>query len=275
MKKIFSPIIKLWRWIKETAWIQPLLIVGVVFAIVFSISPFVNWINGLNSTESETNAYYDRFKVSLEGILSASGEDKSAAGKFMQNLIGATSTSDTTKKNEYIASLPANKFFLSFVQKECTSCQEAKAGFETLEQKWNSGYYVPSVSGEQFKMVTIFCDESVTNDTNNSTLKGFGKFLDNYPQFFDTASANIQDTDYYIQGKVDKTKLGYFESADVQNFQTPTILLIDFTAEGRDGVSELLFNVPNEGDDSSAATAKARTLIDCWNHTGDFVIKNA
>jgi thiol-disulfide isomerase/thioredoxin len=274
MKVLATPFIKLWNWIKETAWIQPLLIVGVVFAIIFSISPFVNWIDGLNSTETETNSYYSRFKYSLEGILSSSGNDNSDAGKLMKNILIAIDMQDGTEKDQFISkNLPGKKFFFLFVQESCTSCQEAKEGFETLEQNWNNGYYIPT-DGLPFKVATIFADQKVDNDTDNSSLTGFGKFLDNYPDFFDQASANIQDTPYYIQKNIDDTKLSYFESADVDNFQTPTIILMDFTATGMNGASELMFNVANEGSDTSGGTAKARTLIDCWNGVGKFELKN-
>ena len=46
-KKLATPFVKIWDWIKETAWIQPLLIVGIVFGIIFSISPLVSWIQGI------------------------------------------------------------------------------------------------------------------------------------------------------------------------------------------------------------------------------------
>lgn len=35
---------KIWEWIKSTAWVQPLLIVAVIFGIIFSINPIANAI---------------------------------------------------------------------------------------------------------------------------------------------------------------------------------------------------------------------------------------
>ena len=41
------------NWIKNTAWIQPLLIVGLIFGVIMSIKPFVSWIGGvLNPDEN-------------------------------------------------------------------------------------------------------------------------------------------------------------------------------------------------------------------------------
>lgn len=272
MKKLATPFIKLWNWIKETAWIQPVLIVGLVFAVIFSISPLVNWINGLNTTEAETNSYYARFQYSLEGILSANKDDKSSAGKLIQDIQTATGMSDGAEKDRFISEkLPGKKFFLAFVQKQCEACQTAKEGIETLEQNWNRDYYIPT-DGLSFKMASIFTDQEVTNNTDETTLAAFDQFLNNYSNFFETSTSNILNTPYYEQGNIDETKLGYFQDADTDNFQTPTLLLIDFTSTGLNGTSELMFSVPGEGGDSGKY-GKARTLINCWNGLGDFEYK--
>ena len=34
LKILATPFIAIWRWIKETAWVQPLLIVGLIFGIM-------------------------------------------------------------------------------------------------------------------------------------------------------------------------------------------------------------------------------------------------
>ena len=40
MKAISATFARFWRWIRETAWVQPLLIVGSLFAVIFSIPKF-------------------------------------------------------------------------------------------------------------------------------------------------------------------------------------------------------------------------------------------
>jgi hypothetical protein len=45
LKAIGDFFVRIWRWIKETAWVQPLLIVGAIFAIIFSIPYFTKWIS--------------------------------------------------------------------------------------------------------------------------------------------------------------------------------------------------------------------------------------
>ena len=67
LKKIGTPFIAVWRWIKETAWVQPLLIVGIIFAIIFSIPSITRGIQGLvNQTESDL-VYFSERQLSLEG----------------------------------------------------------------------------------------------------------------------------------------------------------------------------------------------------------------
>ena len=44
LKILATPFIAIWRWIKETAWVQPLLIVGLIFGIIFSIPSITSWV---------------------------------------------------------------------------------------------------------------------------------------------------------------------------------------------------------------------------------------
>lgn len=66
MKKILNAIggffKKIGRWIKETAWIQPLLIVGAIFGLIMSIKPIANFINDITTVESESNFYKSNLK---------------------------------------------------------------------------------------------------------------------------------------------------------------------------------------------------------------------
>jgi hypothetical protein len=66
LKAIGAFFARIWRWIKETAWIQPLLIVGAIFAVIFSIPYFSSWISSLGIGSEN---YYSVHKRSLEGEL--------------------------------------------------------------------------------------------------------------------------------------------------------------------------------------------------------------
>ena len=73
MKKVLRAIggffAKIGRWIANTAWVQPLLIVGGIFAIIFSIPYIKNWVKSWGEEEEvdEDLEYYKNRAVSCEG----------------------------------------------------------------------------------------------------------------------------------------------------------------------------------------------------------------
>lgn len=64
---------RIWDWIKTTGWIQPVLIVVIVFAVIFSFSsssPLMKWIKGLANSDT-TGEFYDAHKsVSFSDLYS-------------------------------------------------------------------------------------------------------------------------------------------------------------------------------------------------------------
>ena len=58
---------RIWRWIRETAWVQPLLIVGIIFGIMFSIKPIYNAIKNAKEKAESAETYYREYQVSLAG----------------------------------------------------------------------------------------------------------------------------------------------------------------------------------------------------------------
>ena len=91
LKAIGGFFVKIWRWIKETAWVQPLLIVGAIFAIIFSIPYFTEWINSIGIGSEN---YYSAHKVSLEGELE----------------INADPTAPTSAVDKLVYSMDQNSF---------------------------------------------------------------------------------------------------------------------------------------------------------------------
>lgn len=72
MKKFWNSIgqffIKIWRWFLDTAWVQVLLIVGVIIGIVMSISPLVSWISGLVE-KSKASTFYKSHAITYEQLV--------------------------------------------------------------------------------------------------------------------------------------------------------------------------------------------------------------
>ena len=72
MKKILSAIGRffkaIWNWIKNTAWVQPLLIVGAIFALIMSIRPISDWISQITNVET-TSTFYKDHKVNYDELI--------------------------------------------------------------------------------------------------------------------------------------------------------------------------------------------------------------
>ena len=282
LKAIGGFFTKLWRWIKETAWVQPLLIVGAIFAVIFSIPKITGWVEswGLGSA----SRYFAEYQQSLEGETEEIGDFSTKADQLTKAIndwsnfddqyddYASYRTAIEASENNPIQAY-GEKFFLVYVQGDnCANCDAVKPGFETLQNNW-TGSYAPS-DGRDFKMYTIFADESSTNDEDydlEADQKAFNRYLNKFSDndFFSEAGGRLMDeAPYKINASVGDADYENFTNADTTNFSVPTVLLIDFSEEAfnlrnsRPGVSEVLFGVT--GNDKNA---KADLLLDMWNHT--------
>lgn len=245
---------RIWRWIKETAWVQPLLIVGVIFGLIFSIKPIVDGFTKLAEKRNSAETYYYKFQQSLVDNTS------SEADKLTDAIWDGIEGDESAVRANY-----GEKFFLVYVSETCSSCKEAKGGFETLEDHFSDTFQPKDKL--PFKMYTIFSDE-VTSDTT-SERTAFVQYMERKSYFFEEAAAVGYDSAYFLNGKISQDDLLNVESIDPVNFLTPTILLVDFTESSPNkGISEIFFGVTGDNDYS-----KAELLLDCWNHEGDFTLQ--
>lgn len=278
--KIFSPFIKLWNWIKETAWIQPLLIVGIVFGIIFSISPIVKACS-TEDTEKEYTFYADR-ELKLEKVFT--DIDNCEAAEVLTNIYNADLACgenfekyESAEAKAAIEKLPAKKFFLMFYSKECDACKNSSEAFEYLVENWGEGYFKTNkndstAAQEKFEMYTINTLEQVKNEEDKDEV-AFPEILENIPEFFEEAGAEVRSSPYYINGKLDATNLTNFSDANQDAFPVPSLLLIDFSNASARGYQQLTFTIPGKNSGTGAAD-KAMTLMDCWNGAEDFGFKN-
>ena len=121
-------------------------------------------------------------------------------------------------------------------------------------------------------MYTINTLTEVKNDEDKDEV-AFPELLENIPEFFESAGAEVRNSPYYINGKIDSTNLTNFSDANQDAFPVPTLLLIDFTNANARGFQQLTFTIPGKNGGTGAAD-KAMTLMDCWNGTEDFGLKN-
>ncbi len=248
LKVIGSFFVRLWTWIKETAWVQPLLIVGAIFAIIFSIPSITSWIEDMQSSVSDTEAYFAKFEQTMEG-----GTD-SKADKLID---------DIDQSNSVVSSL-GSKFFVTFYDSTNDSSESAYLGFETLEANWNKTY--DPTDNNPFKLFTIMTNEETTQTTKDET--AFAQFLDRNGNFFEEAAEAGRNTDYFLNKQITETDLEKLESVDPTQFITPTILLVEFNDEiDSYEITEVMFSVGGETDYD-----KAQLLLECWNKEGQFDI---
>ena len=277
------------RWIRDTAWVQPLLIVGGIFAIIFSIPSITKWVQSWFSTGDAAVSFYKN-----AGYKKLDNGDDAGVGSEADKLLSFIFSEDKTEADyaKY-----GEKFFVTFVQEECTTCSSNYKGWKTAKESWgkasgfkkvtntSTGEVVYEAKKGDFKMYTVFVDQE-----NDDKKNYFWQLHDKtYPvQWGDLSTL---ENPYKVNNSLDYDGLASSEQEDLSGgsvFTTPTTLLFDRAfAESGDlaqkgyygnndciakyGISEILFDIPDKaGQASGTPLAKARTLWDCWNHIGQF-----
>lgn len=267
LRAIGNFFVRIGRWIRDTAWVQPLLIVGGIFAIVFSIPYITKWVQSWYVAGAEDVTYYNKFKLDLDGC----DEKKSEADKLLQYLIDRNNGEATDKQiKEY-----GDKFFISFVQEDCASCESNYYGFEYLQKNWDkNGYDIDD--DNKFGLHTIFLDTE--NDDGDNLFQKY--FYDTYSEIFEETATSVEESFYFVNqsGESGSYKSELVNLEDSSTFSSPTVFLIDLTDNApsytnKFGVSEVLFaydgTVKGSGS-SSTRQAKAETLRNAWNHAEIF-----
>ena len=80
LKILATPFIAIWRWIKETAWVQPLLIVGLIFGIIFSIPSITSWVNYF---EGKTVVNEQKYQKICEELIKANNIQAKIKKEFL------------------------------------------------------------------------------------------------------------------------------------------------------------------------------------------------
>ena len=255
------------RWIRDTAWVQPLLIVGGIFAIIFSIPYITKWVKSWGDSGSESEKFYNNTKLSLKGC----DEKNSDVDNLLTYLMDINENKATdAQKKKY-----GEKFFLCFVQEGCSGCETNYEGLNYLKSNYKDSSSDLYLNGETFKYHSIYMDQTIDDLDYDNIFDHF--IIENYQQIFESLSGTFGDASNYPY-LINKggTSTSYYSnvSAISDTLQSPTIFLIDTTATSKAtvsdyGVTEILFDV--EGKDGQSSTFdKALTLADCWNHADIF-----
>ena len=263
--------VRIGRWIKETAWIQPLLIVGGIFAIIFSIPHLTKWVKSWAKDETAAEKYYSSKKLSLKNA----EDGKSEVDELFDYLahFEETRTVDEKGKKKF-----GEKFFLVLVQESCSACAERYGGFKTLENNWGKGESFAltgedGLGSEPFKMHTIYADTK--NDDGDNLFEKVYERSD-VLNFFETTISAMEgdqyDHPYYINGNESNYETNLKNLKEREEIITPAIFVIDLTEGGNFGwrsdygVKEVLFTF--DGTDGNDDYAKARTLRNAWTNNG-------
>ena len=283
LKKIGTPFIAIWRWIKETAWVQPLLIVGIIFAIIFSIPSITKGIQGLMNQQESDIVYFQQHQLSLKG--SKSGEENSQANIFFDNFVeaqGLWENGDKEGARDLLSSYSNNgdKFFLFFVQEECAGCTSLKEGAEYLEDNWST--YVTDSKEASFHFQSIIVDQEIDDqyyeDENKHPIDDLVTYQ-SYLEFYRIVMGNIQNQRYYINVGIRDGSSGqntiYSNTEALINttdLQTPTIMLLDLTDANTSSyiVSEVFYTSDATFSAASDVYGKASFIADAWTYDGIF-----
>ena len=247
-----------WGWIKETAWVQPLLIVGTIFAIIFSIPTITEWVNGIAESINSPETYYRNFEKKLEG------EEDSEAQKLIDAMM------DNSDKY-------GEKFMVVFVQKTCQFCKDAQPAFNELVVN-TSRYYgtqesdsISEVTKDQFgtfKFFTIFTDESY-DFPEDTTTTPFERFLQRNTEFLEKTAEVARNSAYKVNNQLSDVQIEALESAESNAIPTPSVIMYDLSANSPEqGISELLISIPGAN-----FYDKAMTLSDAWMHRNLFELR--
>lgn len=253
---------KIGRWIAGTAWIQPLLIVGGIFAIIFSI-PYIK--KGIEGLQTDTTDYkYQYYKDRSLDLKDGGKADK---------LLGYLEDYDNNKEN--IKKDFGSQFIISFVKQNCQNCKDAVEGYKYVANNYNSKFT------NKFKLYTILVDK--TDDDGEYMAK---PIVEKHNDLFDMIAGLFEDDsvkeDYPVfkntTGKADGVieKLKQLSGITTDGMETPTSFMVDINAFedgafGTNGITQFFFNYIDyvDGDTVNAAT-KGNLLRDMWTYQNIF-----
>ena len=252
---------KIWDWIKNTAWIQPLLIVGIIFGVITSIKPIINAAQKHRQKKGSYDTFYHNYRLSLAGA----ANEESEADEFTEYLYNVLENNEVDAFRQKYGDKTGDKFFVAYVARECVECEDAKTAFAAFKDRLNKLNGYTAETDDPFNMVTIFADEEKYGDSEPKDTP-FYSYFNNHSEFFDAACERLYDTHYFaVHQSSCEGKIEDLASVDIEKFPTPTIFLVELNDPEERYITEFMFGVEGSGKDS-----KAEFLFDCWNHVGEF-----
>jgi len=295
MKKVLRAIggffAKIGRWIANTAWIQPLLIVGGIFAIIFSI-PYIKTAIENDIASKQVNvqqAYYTNHKLSL---INAEKGTSQVDTLFDNIQLLSGSPAERAKAYQDIKSVYGEKFFISFAQEDCANCRECSDGFITLESRFAEYGLAIDEEGDllpAYKFYAIMVDDMISDSTSEFDGKYRAKFVfENHQELLDDIVAEYVDGsssgEYALFNNVSESNRTSLKSSieKLQNaidnngegLDVPTTFMVDLTQLDErfnvNGITAIFFNYTSLMEDTVNKETKGQFLRDCWAYKNLF-----
>ena len=235
---------KIWRWICETAWIQPLLIVGLIFAVVFSIPSISSWINDLSKSQSHYDFYNDN-DISPQDLLKS----------YIDN--GYSNLADEE-----------GNFFLVFIKSGCPSCEEDEAAFKAFIKKDGWDDYKGNKVKPEVHFLYVNYDKNSSSEEEKAKAKEFEE-LETVTYLWDNsvnAYSTTCDSGYKGVSTTSKEVGNYFDEI---NHVYPTPMIAYFS---KDESQKIVMKEAIMGISSNKTTLKDKIdyLRDFYYHQGEF-----
>ena len=235
LKAIGRFFAKIGRWIRDTAWVQPLLIVGGIFVIIFSIPKIVEVVEKMDEESNAAQIFFERSMVSSQGE-----KDKLSEGSALDKFFSVIENKDNTYTSADAAfagvkdtlKLKDNekRFFVVFVDKSA-SCDSIYTGLNYLEKNWNNQEF-ESLEGS-FAYRTIYVDAV---DKYDSSTKLFDDAYDRHN--FETFATDLYSTQFAVNKNYDQAAGDHYDSlaTSASGFSVGTIIYFNYEAKAYDNV---------------------------------------
>ena len=282
LKVIGTPFIKLWTWIKETAWVQPLLIVGIIFAVIFSIPSITSWVQSWNFG-SDTYTFLQNKKLSLEGMTDVpSGQ----AADFFSSYVSAREKWSNDDKEGARKDMKAyvgdsNKMILFFVAEDDTGASVNEAANYLVNEGWSNLVTAEFPEAPAFQYQAIFTDQTIDLGDDDDTYKDKNPFAylwqsADYQQFVEDAYFVTTVSPYYINLEEASAKTTLKNNAEnivsSSNYTSNLAYYVTIDLTDTNTTDNIITNVFFEitGADKYE---KAEFLSEAWTNSEDFEIK--
>ena len=266
LKAIGRFFAKIGRWIRDTAWVQPLLIVGGIFAIIFSIPKIVEVVDKMNEESNAAQTFFENKMISSQGE-----KDKLSEGSALDKFFSVIENKDNTYTNADAAfagvkdALKLNdnekRFFVVFVD-QSASCDSIYTGLNYLKNNWNNQEF-ESLEGD-FAYRTIYVDAV---DKYDESTKLFDDAYDRHN--FETFATDLYSTQFAVNKNYDQAAGDHYDSlaTSASGFSVGTIIYFNYEAKAYDNVQTYGLRSCFTSSDIAGATdyERAQNFAKAWS----------